>query len=152
MELAPYEQLRNQDLAEMANIMMSRNRGVNVANYIRMIYRKIQFSQQQKKRPTCRCLKAMELRMSNCKIKILLKRTKFPTCRCLKCQRIIASCRWTNKTSRIKVTCNVTVVTIITVPIVVVSVMLVLGVKVILVPDPCDETEVYSVRLIFCTL
>ena len=30
---APYEQLRNQDLAEMANILMSENRGVNVANY-----------------------------------------------------------------------------------------------------------------------
>ena len=30
---APYEQLRNQDLAEMANILMSENRGLNVANY-----------------------------------------------------------------------------------------------------------------------
>ena len=30
---APYEQLRNQDLAKMANILMSENRGVNVANY-----------------------------------------------------------------------------------------------------------------------
>ena len=30
---APYEHLRNQDLAEMANILMSENRGVNVANY-----------------------------------------------------------------------------------------------------------------------
>ena len=30
---APYEQLRNQDLAEMVNIMMSENRGVNVADY-----------------------------------------------------------------------------------------------------------------------
>ena len=30
---APYEQLRNQDLAEMANILMSENRGVNVADY-----------------------------------------------------------------------------------------------------------------------
>ena len=30
---APYEQLRNQDLAEMANILMSENQGVNVADY-----------------------------------------------------------------------------------------------------------------------
>ena len=30
---APYEQLRNQDLAKMANILMSENREVNVANY-----------------------------------------------------------------------------------------------------------------------
>ena len=30
---APYEQLRNQDFAKMANILMSENRGVNVADY-----------------------------------------------------------------------------------------------------------------------
>ena len=102
---APYEQLRNQDLAEIANKLMSENRGLNVANYPYDL-------PEDSVRPAAE--EAANLPMfegygapyEQLQNQNFMKPPKFP---CLKCQRTIVSCRWPNKTSRIKATCNVMV-------------------------------------------